>query len=175
MTIERVIIRNFKGLKETELTFSKGINILVGDNETGKSTVLEAINLALTKQLNRRDAGYDLHPFLFHQSIVQEFVQSIKGGTVMPPLMIDIEVYLTDDPALAQHKGTNNSRNADCPGVRLRIELDENFREEYRAYIEDTERIETVSGGVLPHRLEELRRRGVDIQIQTPATCTDRS
>ena len=138
MTIERVIIRNFKGLKETELTFGKGVNILVGDNETGKSTVLEAINLALTKQLNRRDAGYDLHPFLFHQPVVQEFVQSVGDGSVVSPLEIDIEVCLTDDPALAEHKGTNNSRNADCPGVRLRIELDENFREEYQAYIADT-------------------------------------
>ena len=144
MTIERVIIRNFKGLKETELTFGKGLNILVGDNETGKSTVLEAINLALTKQLNRRDAGYDLHPFLFHQPVVQEFVQSVRDGSVVSPLEIDIEVYLTDDPALAEHKGINNSRNADCPGVRLSIELDENFREEYQAYIADTERIRTV-------------------------------
>ena len=144
MTIERVVIRNFKGLRETDLTFGKGVNILVGDNETGKSTVLEAINLALTKQLNRRDAGYDLHPFLFHQSVVQEFVQSVRDGSVVPPLEIDIEVYLTDDPALAEHKGTNNSHNADCPGVRLRIELDEKFREEYQAYIADTERIRTV-------------------------------
>lgn len=144
MTIERVVIRNFKGLKETDLSFSEGLNILVGDNETGKSTVLEAVNLALTKQLNRRDAGYDLHPFLFHQSIVQEFVQSVRNGLVVPPLGIDIEVYLRDDPALAEHKGTNNSRNADCPGVRLHIELDEKFREEYQAYIADTERIQTV-------------------------------
>ena len=128
MTIERVVIRNFKGLKKTDLTFGKGLNILVGDNETGKSTVLEAINLALTKQLNRRDAGYDLHPFLFHQSVVQEFVQGVRDGLVVPPLEIDIEVYLTDDPALAEHKGTNNSHNADCPGVRLSIELDEKFR-----------------------------------------------
>ena len=144
MTIERVIIRNFKGLKETELTFGDGVNILVGDNETGKSTVLEAINLALTKQLNRRDIGYDLHPFLFHQSIVQDFVRSVRHGLVVPPLQIEIEVYLTDDPALAEHKGTNNSRNDNCPGVYLRIELDDNFREEYQAYIANTERIRTV-------------------------------
>lgn len=144
MTIARVIIRNFKGLKETNLTFGKGVNILVGDNETGKSTVLEAINLALTRQLNRRDAGYELHPFLFHQSIVQEFVQGVGNGKVLPPLEIDIEVYFKDDPALAEHKGTNNSCNVDCPGVRLRIELDDHFREEYRAYIANTERIRTV-------------------------------
>ena len=144
MTIERVVIRNFKGLRETDLTFSNGLNILVGDNETGKSTVLEAINLALTKQLNRRDVGYDLHPFLFHQSVVQEFIQAIKDGSVVPPLEIVIEVYFADNPELAEHKGTNNSRNADCPGARLSIELDEKFAEEYQAYIADTDRVRTV-------------------------------
>ena len=29
MTIERVVISNFKGLKETDLTFGKGLNILL--------------------------------------------------------------------------------------------------------------------------------------------------
>lgn len=144
MPIEHVVIRGFKGLMETELTFGKRLNILVGDNETGKSTVLEAINLALTKQLNRRDIGYDLHPFLFHQQDVQAFVQRVKAGGVVAPLDIEIEIYLTDTPALAVHKGTNNSRRANCPGVRLRIELDDNFAEEYQAYIADTERIRTV-------------------------------
>ena len=144
MTIERVVIRNFKGLRATDLTFGRGLNILVGDNETGKSTVLEATNLALTKQLNRRDVGYDLHPFLFHQSVVQEFVQAIRKGLVVPPLKIVIEVYLADNPELAEHKGINNIHNEDCPGVRLSIELDDKFAEEYQAYISDTDRVRTV-------------------------------
>lgn len=144
MAIDRVVIRNFKGLKETNLNFSQGLNILVGDNETGKSTVLEAINLALTKQLNRRDVAYDLHPFLFHQSAVEEFVKAIRAGLAVPPLVVEIEVYLTNDPGLAEHKGTNNSRNENCPGVCLRIELDDKFSEEYQAYIADIDRIQTV-------------------------------
>ena len=144
MAIDRIIIRNFKGLKETNLTFRQGLNILVGDNETGKSTVLEAINLALTRQLNRRDSAYELHPFLFHQPAVHEFVVRTKAGSSVPPLAIEIEVYLTDDPALAIHKGTNNSRNEDCPGVCLRIELDDNFTEDYLAYIAEHDRLQTV-------------------------------
>lgn len=63
---------------------------------------------------------------------------------MVAPLDIEIEIYLMDTPALAVHKGTNNSRRASCPGVRLRIELDDNFAEEYQAYIADTERIRTV-------------------------------
>ena len=37
-----------------------------------------------------------------------------------------------------------NAHAVDCPGVGLRIELDEKFREEYQAYIADTDRIRTV-------------------------------
>ena len=49
MAIDRIKICNFKTYKETfELKLNKGLNILVGNNETGKSTILEAIHLALT-------------------------------------------------------------------------------------------------------------------------------
>ena len=49
MAVKKIKIRNFKcfcGLFELEL--NNGLNILVGNNETGKSTILEAIHLALT-------------------------------------------------------------------------------------------------------------------------------
>ena len=115
MTIESVVIRNFKGPRETDLTFSKGLHILVGDNETGKSTGLEAIDLVRTKQLIR-DVGFDLHPFPFHQSVVHEFVQAVKDGLVVPQLKTVIEIYFAGNPELAEHKGTNNSHYANCPG-----------------------------------------------------------
>ena len=54
MILERVIISNFKSLKNIDLMFKNDISILVGDNETGKSTLLEAINLVLYSQLNGR-------------------------------------------------------------------------------------------------------------------------
>jgi putative ATP-dependent endonuclease of OLD family len=44
MNIEKVIIQNFKTLRNFEITLNKELNIIVGDNEAGKSTLLEAIN-----------------------------------------------------------------------------------------------------------------------------------
>lgn len=47
--IKKVRIKNFKCFKDWfELDLNGGINILVGNNEEGKSTILEAIHLALT-------------------------------------------------------------------------------------------------------------------------------
>ena len=45
MAIHKVKISNFKCFKGLfELELNKGLNILVGNNETGKSTILEAIS-----------------------------------------------------------------------------------------------------------------------------------
>jgi putative ATP-dependent endonuclease of OLD family len=53
MKIERVKIINFKVFKgEFNLELNEGLNILVGNNESGKSTILEAIHLALTGLFN---------------------------------------------------------------------------------------------------------------------------
>jgi putative ATP-dependent endonuclease of the OLD family len=46
MRIARVKIGNFRGISEAEIPFS-GHTVLVGDNNSGKSTVLEALDLVL--------------------------------------------------------------------------------------------------------------------------------
>lgn len=49
MFIKEIIIENFKCFEgRFPLEFNNGLNILVGDNEAGKSTILEAIHLALS-------------------------------------------------------------------------------------------------------------------------------
>ena len=80
MTIERIIIKNYRTLRAVDLKLGAGTNIIVGNNETGKSTLLEAINLALKCQLARRPAAYELHPFLFNSDSVTEFVAAHQAN-----------------------------------------------------------------------------------------------
>lgn len=47
MYIESVYIKNFRGIEELEIKFHPGVNILIGDNGSGKTTVLEALAVAL--------------------------------------------------------------------------------------------------------------------------------
>ena len=55
MYIEKVNIENYKCFSgKFSIEFRDGLNILVGDNEAGKSTILEAINLALSGILGGR-------------------------------------------------------------------------------------------------------------------------
>ena len=49
MYIDKIKIVNFKSFEgEFELKLNRDLNIIVGDNEAGKSTILEAINLVLS-------------------------------------------------------------------------------------------------------------------------------
>jgi predicted ATP-dependent endonuclease of OLD family len=144
MTIERVIVKNYKALQNTDVELTPDINIIVGDNETGKSTLLEAINLALSCQINRRSATYELHPFLFNTESVKSFITKVKAGQTARPIEIVIELYFRDDPAWADLKGSNNSLMTNQPGVSLSIQLDDNFAEEYAQYIADKDRLSTI-------------------------------
>ncbi len=46
--ITRLMLQNFKKFPELDLRFSNDRNILVGDNESGKSTILLALDLVLS-------------------------------------------------------------------------------------------------------------------------------
>ena len=62
MFIQRAVIKNYRCLKQANVTFNENLNVIVGNNECGKSTLLEAIHLALTGQLNGRPLMIELHP-----------------------------------------------------------------------------------------------------------------
>ncbi|MFW6422009.1 MAG: AAA family ATPase, partial [Candidatus Bipolaricaulota bacterium] len=74
MRFKHIAITNWRGLYDAELALEldKGLNVVVGPNESGKSTLLEAIRLALTtkassqKQSLRRIQPWntDLKPHL---------------------------------------------------------------------------------------------------------------
>lgn len=46
MRIDRLLVKNFKGFAELELELSPHFNLLIGDNGTGKTSILEALLVA---------------------------------------------------------------------------------------------------------------------------------
>lgn len=51
--ITRLMLQNFKKFPELDLRFTHDRNILVGDNESGKSTILLALDLVLSDSRHR--------------------------------------------------------------------------------------------------------------------------
>lgn len=136
MPIERIVIDNFKSFRHLDLPLNAHMNLVVGDNEVGKSTLLEAIHAVVTGQLHGRNLAYELTPYLFHQPTVQEYLGALATGTPASPPRISIEAYLGADAALASLRGTNNSLRLDTAGIRLLVELNDDYREEFNAYLQ---------------------------------------
>ncbi|WP_437281281.1 AAA family ATPase [Sorangium sp. So ce375] len=144
MQINRVVIKNYRALQDVTIEFRAGVNILVGDNEAGKSTVLEAIHAALTGQIGGRSIRYQLHPFMFNRAASDEFAKAVAAGKKPPPPEILIEIYFDDDDALVRLKGTNNSRKEDAPGVRLQIRVEETSAADFAEYISGSKDVEMI-------------------------------
>ncbi len=144
MFISNVVIKNYRCLSDSVIELNSNLNIIVGDNECGKSTFLEAVYLGLSGQLNGRSILSELHPHLFNAGVVAHYIDGLVNKTPSPPPSILIEIYFADDPALARLKGKNNSKKEDAPGVKLLIEFNDDYKSEYASYIEDPRLIKTV-------------------------------
>lgn len=143
MFIQRAIIKNYRCLKQANVTFNDRLNVIVGHNESGKSTLLEAVHLALTGQLNGRPLQIELHPYLFNLDVVWKYIGELKAGASPEPPSILIEVYLADDVALVKLKGSNNSLGLDLPGVSLSVELNPAHADDFAQYVSDPSEIRT--------------------------------
>lgn len=139
MHITKVNIQNFKRFKgQFSLELNKGANILVGNNEEGKTTILEAIHLGLTGLLNGRPIKSELTQYLFNKEIENEYISSLLGTNKQPPPFICVELFITseeDSPALAELEGNGNSARVDNTGVTFRIEFDVAYQQEYEELI----------------------------------------
>ena len=136
MKIDRIKIVNFKCFKgEFNLNLNDGLNILVGDNESGKSTILEAIHLALTGLFNGRYLKNELTQYLFNNEIIAEYLKNItNGNTAIPPFIL-IEVFIKGDN-LAHLEGNGNIKKDNACGISLKIEFDEKYQPEYEQLIQ---------------------------------------
>ncbi len=47
MILNQIKILNYKGIKDMQIRFAPGINLLIGDNGVGKTSVLDALSVAL--------------------------------------------------------------------------------------------------------------------------------
>lgn len=137
--IELVKIHGYRLFDSIEIVPQPGMNIVVGDNESGKSTLLEAMILTLTGRVNGRWAREELNPYWFHQPTIIAFFASFRtAGHRLPYPFIQIEIFLSNGDDGTQHlRGVHNSRKSDQPGVSLRIAPAEDYASELEAYVSD--------------------------------------
>ncbi|QCR38649.1 ATP-dependent endonuclease [Nissabacter sp. SGAir0207] len=115
-SITRLMLKNFRKFSSLTLDFQPGKNVLIGDNESGKSTILLALDLVLSDSRHRVESlGIES---LLSQSAVTAFQNGIRSAELLPELIAD--VFLTDgnDPEL---RGRQNLTERDADGLRMHI------------------------------------------------------
>lgn len=64
--IKKIRIRGYRIHRDLTIYPNQKLNLIVGGNEAGKSTLSEAIVLALTGRINGRSAAEELNPYWFN-------------------------------------------------------------------------------------------------------------
>lgn len=142
--LSKIIIRNYRVFEEFTLEFNPGLNILVGDNDAGKSTLLEAVNLALSSRIRGRPLASELSPYMINQAAAAHYLEGIARGEPLTPPEIIIDLYLDERPETAVLSGTNNTTVENVPGLRLRASFSQDYVEEYERFVESTEDVRLV-------------------------------
>lgn len=143
MHVNKVLIENYKCFEgRFKLLLAKDVNIIVGNNEAGKSTIIEAIHICLTGLLNGRHLRNNLSQYLFNNKVEKDYLDSLKTEEKLPPPKITIEVYLEEGPALFE--GNNNLEKTKSTGISFKIEFDPEYQLQYEELIKSGEDINSI-------------------------------
>jgi predicted ATP-dependent endonuclease of OLD family len=120
--INKIILQNFKRFTDFEVDFDNQLNILVGDNESGKSSILQAIDIVLSGSRNKiENIGLEN---LFNYQAISRFMLSDKKYENLPVLSIELYLNEQNNPDVF---GRNNKKGTDFNGLKLICEPNDEF------------------------------------------------
>lgn len=125
--IKKIKLKNFKKFKEFEFELHEGLNTLIGDNESGKSSILQAIELVASGSRYKVESlGLDA---LLNKNAVNDFLQlKIRTFEQLPEL--HAELFLAKD--IQELNGKYNTENIETTGLHLSCIPDENLTQEIK-------------------------------------------
>ena len=84
MYISKIVIEGFRGFKHSEIEFQEGLNVIIGHNNGGKSTIMDALRLVLEYGSRKNLSAWD-----FCQ---KEELQTLKDN----PPSVKLSVYIKE-------------------------------------------------------------------------------
>ena len=138
--IQKVILHTFKRFQHLEVDLDPTMNIFIGDNESGKSTILQAIDLVARGSRTRiENLGIDR---LFNVETIKSFMTNINMEN-LPEMFV--ELYF--NPVLDQglEGGNNSKRVHNACGIKMICRANQ-----APAYSREIHRILTQPNAVFP-------------------------
>lgn len=78
MFLEKFRVKNYRGIKDITLDFNKGLNILIGENNSGKSSVIDALRLCLSYGNQKRETFVSIEDFYIDQLVLSDVLNDIE-------------------------------------------------------------------------------------------------
>lgn len=140
MKIKKLLIQNYKLFKFEKFNLNKGYNIFVGNNDSGKSTLLEVLQIVLSGKYNSFQFERQLKVSFFNYQIRNEFKMLLEQKKEIKELpKIIIEVYFDNENADSELKGTNNLLGENCPGVQMSVSFNPLYAEVFKDMLKNDE------------------------------------
>lgn len=134
--IQKIKLQNFKRFKSLSIEFGPDINIMIGDNESGKSSILSAINLVLSGSKSKIETvGLES---LFNSEVIRDYLKSDKAYEKLPILFIEVYLNEQHNPDL---NGNNNSDSRTCDGLKLECSPSDELSKEIAEILSQPETI----------------------------------
>ena len=133
MTINKLVIKNYKLIRDIVIPLNPNINIFVGENDAGKSTILEALSILTSGKLNGYAFERQLKANLFNSTTRREYITAINAGQTPAPPRIIFEAYFDGD---ADYKGSNNTLSEDTVGINITVKIADNNTPIYQKMLE---------------------------------------
>ena len=132
MKIKKIKLQNFKKFVSFEMEVNDGINILIGDNESGKSTILQAIDIVLTASARKIETiGLDR---IMSKEAIQKFNEN-RSYNNLPELFIELYLENIENESL---NGKNNLEKMATNGLRLKCIPNDDYSNEIKYIIENS-------------------------------------
>lgn len=120
--IKKIILHNFKRFSHLEIDVMPDMNILVGDNESGKSSILQAIDLVSHGSRHRVETIGMEH--LFNTVAISHFMEC-RDLTKIPDMYV--ELYFSDDEQEPRLNGNINSKHINAFGIKMHCMFNEAY------------------------------------------------
>jgi putative ATP-dependent endonuclease of OLD family len=126
-SIKHIAIHGYKKFKDFQLSFHDDLNVIIGENESGKTTVIEGINIALNQWY--RTADKSVIEELINRELLDEFYAA-PSVDKLPRIVIEVEFALSNSPPHSDYYGQEYelfSPRVDRFGVSFHCELNDAY------------------------------------------------
>ncbi|MBP2859311.1 AAA family ATPase [Dickeya oryzae] len=131
MKIKKLKVVNFKKFNNHTFSFNDDVNIIVGDNNSGKSSILEAIEIVSNYSYRGKPVTNSILADIISIESIGKYLDSDKSFINLP--VIKIEAFIDELP---EYKGSINTDNLDTQGLSLTFSFDIELLPTYEKFVE---------------------------------------